>query len=291
MPLPSHSLASYRFEAIGTQWQIETTTPLSGSDRDAVQRMIEEYDRGFSRFRKDSTVRLASTPGLYELPAPAVELEPFYRRLHKLSAGRMTPLITESLEHLGYDSAYSLTPKADFRPAAEWEQSIDWQGTSLRTKAPVALDFGAAGKGQLVDLIGAELESRGITGSMVDASGDLKVRGLAAQRIALEHPYDPKLAIGVVELADGALCASASNRRAWGDGLHHVLDGATGRPVQTVVASWAVASSAMQADGLATALFFVDHAKLAEEFDFASVRVHSDGRAEVSANFTGEIFQ
>lgn len=61
--------------------------------------------------------------------------------------------------------------------------------------------------------------------------------------------------------------------------------------MQTVVASWAMAESAMLADGLATALFFVDHDVLATEFDFASVRVFSDGRAETSANFNGEIFQ
>ena len=80
--------------------------------------------------------------------------------------------------------------------------------------------------------------------------------------VGLEHPYDPARAIGIVSLGAGALCASAANRRAWGDGLHHVLDGTTGAPVRTVVASWAMAASAMVADALATALFFVDGSRL-----------------------------
>jgi thiamine biosynthesis lipoprotein len=115
----------------------------------------------------------------------------------------------------------------------------------------------------------------------VDASGDLLVRG-APQRIALEHPYDPRRAIGVVTVADEALCASAANRRAWGDGLHHVLDARTGRPVRTVVATWAIAGAAMIADAAATALFFDGGAEFAGEHGVHWVRVLSDGRAEWS---------
>ena len=58
-------------------------------------------------------------------------------------------------------------------------------------------------------------------------------------RIGLEHPYDATRAIGVVELRDGAMCASAVNRRVWGEGLHHVLDARTGLPVRTWAATWA----------------------------------------------------
>ena len=57
-------------------------------------------------------------------------------------------------------------------------------------------------------------------------------------------------------LRDGALAASAVNRRAWGDGLHHVIDALTGLPTASVVATWALAPDALHADGLATALFF-----------------------------------
>lgn len=95
----------------------------------------------------------------------------------------------------------------------------------------------------------------------------------------------------MLELADAALCASASNRRTWGDGLHHVLNGATGKPVQTVVATWAVASSTMLADALATALFFADFSTLSAEFSFSAVRIFPDGRAEISPNFEGEMFR
>ena len=74
---------------------------------------------------------------------------------------------------------------------------------------------------------------------------------------------DPYQAIGVAEMSSGAICASASNRRSWADGIresagtwHHIIDPKTGHPPGDVVATWVIAPSAMIADGLATALFF-----------------------------------
>ncbi|WP_394940781.1 FAD:protein FMN transferase [Psychromicrobium sp. YIM B11713] len=283
--------ASYRFQAIGTQWQIDTAREIDQDTRSALTVVIEDYDRAFSRFRSDSLVAQAGRyPGVHQLPAAAAELEPVYRALHRLTDGAMTPLVTASLEHLGYDAGYRLRAAPGFLPAPDWATSIEWQGSTLHTKQAVVLDFGAAGKGQLVDLLAVVLKEHGFESFIIDASGDLIACGPDSFRVALEHPYDPSSAIGVLELGDQALCASASNRRAWGDGLHHVLDGTTGKPVQTVVASWALADAALRADALATALFFTDHETLAEEFDFSSVRLFSDGRAEISANFRGEIF-
>ncbi len=96
--------------------------------------------------------------------------------------------------------------------------------------------------------------------------------------------------IGVAGLRGRALCASGVGARAWGDGLHHLLDGRTGRPARKVVATWVVADSAAVADGLATALFFTDARRLAQTFDFDYVRMYASGHAEISRDFDGELF-
>ena len=153
------------------------------------------------------------------------------------------------------------------------------------------IDVGAAGKGQLADLLAAALRYRGVSEHFIDASGDLVNSGPVPVDVGLEHPYDPGRAIGTVSLGAGALCASAANRRAWGDGLHHVLDGTTGSPVRTVVATWAMAGYAMTADALATALFFVSGSALQQEFDCSWLTVFSDGHADHSADFEGVLFQ
>ena len=156
--------------------------------------------------------------------------------------------------------------------------------------APATIDVGALGKGRLVDLVLAEVEPVAGGAVVVDGSGDLAVRG-APVRIGLEHPFDPRRAIGVATIRDGALCASAISRRAWGEGLHHVLDARTGVPVRAYAATWALAPTAMRADALATALFFDGGPELAAAWDAQWVRMRTDGRVEWSPGFDGEVFR
>ncbi|MDQ0031832.1 FAD:protein FMN transferase [Arthrobacter bambusae] len=282
---------AFSFDGIGTSWEISTPEELQEDVRAGLLGVVEDYDRSYSRFRDDSLVSaLARGPGTVTLPAGASELEGLFKTLYRLTGGAMTPLIGGSLERLGYGHDYAVRPLGHPVPAPRWEDVLVWKGAVVSSSAPVVLDIGAAGKGQLVDLLAAVLRGTGITEFLVDASGDMLHSGTEPLRVALEHPYDPTQAIGVVELHDGALCASAANRRAWGDGLHHVLDGSTGRPVETVVATWTMAATAMEADALATALFMVDPKVLAEEFEFSWLKVYSDGHAEYSAGFEGTLF-
>jgi thiamine biosynthesis lipoprotein len=233
---------------------------------------------------------MSRQPGQFQFPHEAAGLGRLYRSLYDLTAGAMTPLIGGSLERLGYDASYSLRPSGSPLAAPRWEDALEWEGTVLTTGVPLVLDIGAAGKGQLVDLLAAELRSLGHGDFLIDASGDLLHSGPDPIKVALEHPYDPARAIGTVSLSGAALCASASNRRAWGDGLHHVLDGTTGRPVTTAVATWAMADDAMVADALATALFFAPGAALEQAFDFSWLTVFSDGSAAYSPGFEGTLF-
>ena len=155
---------------------------------------------------------------------------------------------------------------------------------------PVLIDVGAAGKGYLIDLVSGVLLEQGHSEHVIDASGDLLARGDVRMRVALEHPRDPRKAIGVVELHDGALAASSSNRRAWGDGLHHVLDAVTGEPTSTVIATWALADSALIADGAATALFFDPSPDWVQRREIHYVRMFASGAAELSQSYPGELF-
>lgn len=289
--MPHPGWTDFSFDGIGTRWEISTPSPLSGALRARLLDTVADYDAAWSRFRPDSVVAAAARQaGRYVLPAGASALGPLYETLYRLSGGAMTPLIGGSLERLGYDAHYSLRRGGVPLPAPRWDEVLDWQGSVLTTRAPVVIDVGAAGKGQLADLLSAGLRDAGLEEHFIDAGGDLFNAGPAPVDVGLEHPYDRARAIGVVSLGAGALCASAANRRVWGDGLHHVLDGTTGAPVRTVVASWAMAASAMLADALATALFFVEGSRLREEFDCSWLTVYSDGPAEYSTDFEGVLF-
>ncbi|WBB67730.1 FAD:protein FMN transferase [Micromonospora sp. WMMD812] len=288
--------ATYRFAAIGATWEIVTERPLGAALRDEIQSRIAHFDHTYSRFRPDSLVsRIAEAPrgGRFTFPDDAVALFDLYDRLAVATGGAMDPLIGRRLESLGYDPVYSLRPVPQSETALRrpsWTRDVVRDGTTIVTGGPLTIDVGAAGKGLLVDLVTGLLSGAGISSCVVDASGDLRHHGPEGIRVGLEHPDDPRLVIGTIRLHGQALCASAINRRAWGAGLHHILDARTGEPVRDVVATWAIADDTMTADALATALFFTPPSRLTPTFRFCFVRVFADGRAERCGDLDGELF-
>jgi thiamine biosynthesis lipoprotein len=289
-------MSAFRFSAIGTQWQIDTGHPLPEEVLEHVCDLVEDFDRVWSRFRTDSLVtRIARAAGggRFEFPARDAEMLDLYDQLVDATDGGVDPLVGRDLELLGYDSRYSLTPDgaaiARRRGRDSWAVDVGREGFAIVTDHPVVIDVGAAGKGHLIDLVAAVLQDAGIERYVVDGSGDLRHRGPHPVVVGLEHPTLPDRVIGTVALQDAALCASATSRRAWGDGLHHVLDGRTGRPVRDVIATWVIAVDAVVADALATALFVADPAAL-RSFAFSWVRMFTDGRVQWSNDFTGEMF-
>lgn len=281
---------AWGFEAIGTAWQIDTPEPLASDVRAAVLDRIDEFDQVWSRFRPDSLVsQIASEAGRWTMPAEAEGLLGLYAALGDATDGAVNPLVGRTLSDLGYDAAYSLVPADVPADIPSWS-TLELDAGILTTTEPVLIDVGAAGKGLLVDEV-ARIVAPQTQQFTVDASGDLLHGGSTPLRVALEHPLDASRAIGIAEIAPGdALCASATNRRSWGDGLHHVIDARTGRPTDDVVATWVVAGSCLLADGLATAHFFGDPALLMERFEHQFVRMHADGRVQWSPDFPGEIF-
>lgn len=283
--------STWRFEAIGTVWEIETSSMLTAAARHAVESVIGAFDLDWSRFREDSLVSaLARGAGVVPAPPDAADMLAAYVALSEATDGAVNPLVGASLERLGYDAGYRLAPSGPPLAAPrDWRELLAWTDETMLLTEPALLDVGALGKGRLVDAV-LDVVAQWTEGDVVvDAGGDLVARG-APVRIGLEHPYDPTRAIGVVELRDGALCASAANRRAWGDGLHHVLDARTGEPVRTVVATWAMAPTTMRADAIATALFFEGGERLALGWDVEWVRMLSDGRVEYSPGSRAELF-
>lgn len=295
------------FAATGTRWEILTTAPLPLGLRDRLVTLSDSFEDVWSRFRPGSLVRRAADGGLgagpldLDLPPGSAVLLDLYDRLHRATGGRVDPLVGADLVELGYDPEYSFVVRRGaaarvgaVHGRATWAQTVRHDGDRLHLARPVLIDVGAAGKGFLADLIARELHESGTGAFVVDGSGDLLVSSPEPVRIGLEDPRAPGRAVGAVSLTDAAVCASATGRRSWGGGLHHVLDARTGLPVRGVLATWAVAATCAEADGLATALFVAAPETLARaglRYNFALMR--TDGSAAVSRGFAdlpGEIF-
>ena len=285
----------FEFQAIGTHWRIEITDALAPSGRErllsAIRERVESFEQTYSRFRPTSTVSdIARAAGAYRLPDDAGPMLDLYKKLYDLTDGSFTPLIGQVLVDAGYDPAYSLAPKTMTVPPT-WDQALDWQRPDLIVKKPVQLDFGAAGKGYIVDLVGQLMSESGVRSFMINAGGDILCRDAEgkAQRIGLEHPERKDEVIGVASIANRSICGSAGNRRAWAN-FHHTIDPHTLMSPKHIRAIWTVAETTMLADALTTCLYFVSPDKLLQTFAFEYLIVRNDYSIERSPAFPAELF-
>ena len=277
---------TWSFTATGCPWRVLTRRALPPGARGQVLELVDAYEGVWSRFREDSLVSRAArgevgglgeagtrgTPGpvVLDLPRGSGRMLALYDLLHRASAGRIDPLVGADLVELGYDPAYSFTVRDG------------------------ALHRLGARRGRLTwGQVRRDGDRLTLPEVVVDASGDLVVRSGTPVRLGLEEPGSPGRVIGVVTLRRGALAASGVSERAWGEGLHHVLDALTGLPVRDVLATWAVAGTCAQADGIATALFLTPPQQLAAaglRYDFVLER--ADATVLTSRTFPrlGELF-
>ncbi|KAA8825053.1 FAD:protein FMN transferase [Bifidobacterium reuteri] len=266
--------------ALGTGLLLHTDAALNDGIRDRIGTFIDTYESALSRFRGDSTVgrmRTAAHGGTFDFPEWCGPLFDLYDRLFDATDGAIDPCVGEDLIRLGYDAAYSFTVEPGafgtdddatsndttgntgnggrlrdsghlgaLHGRATWRDDVERHGTTLITHQPVALDFGACGKGYLVDLIAGMLEAAHAVPQpvqyVIDAGGDLLTHTNTPITIAMEDPADPTRAVGAAELRSGAFCASAPSRRHWGEAaghqLHHLLNAIDGLPVDEVAATW-----------------------------------------------------
>ena len=154
------------FEAIGTLWNIDLYD-LDNQDilkiSNLIKARIELFDKTYSRFRPDSLIsEMGKISGTYRLPEDAKEMIDLYRRMFDATSGKVTPLIGQVLVDAGYDANYSLTPKPKISPAKLWSEVIEYNFPNITLKEPAVLDFGAIGKGYLIDIISNLLSQNGI---------------------------------------------------------------------------------------------------------------------------------
>lgn len=285
-------MATWRFDAIGVPWAIDTPEELPESLRHRISDRIERFDATYSRFRDDSLVAtLSRTPGTYTFPDDITALVDIYRQLFVATSGTLNPLVGPALDHWGYDASYRLIPaEGTPPPIPAFSDMLTLEGTTLTAPRPLGLDIGAVGKGYLADCVAELLMEEGLDQGIVDASGDMRHLGGPPERVGLEHPDHPDRVVGAVALEAMSLAASSPSRRTWAPGVHHILDALTGLPTSGIRASWVLAEDCAVADGVATALFTTAPERLEEYFAFHWVVLDADGRLNYSNNFPGEVY-
>lgn len=142
-------------------------------------------------------------------------------------------------------------------------------------------------KGWALDRAAERLEAHGVSNFMLNAGGDVVVRGRPAPaeqwRVGIQHPWRRDKVAAVVEVEDQAVATSGCYEL--GD---HIIDPRTGKPAQGLVAVTIIGDDAALADARATAAMVRGRDGLDElaNAGIAAMAIGDDARVTVTEPFS-----
>ncbi len=283
----------FNFEGIGTYWTISYFDKDDALDQSIVD-IVEDFDHKYSRFRIDSILySLKDKKGVFKVGEEFVNILKLYFEFYFYTKGSFTPLVGITLEDLGYDKSYSFVPNKYLRSVPPLDASIKiLSRDTIEVLKPVTLDFGALGKGFLIDKIYDFLISKNIDEFIINGGGDIRFfsKSNTYTEIALEHPINPNLAIGIYRLQSGkSICASSRVKRVW-KGHSHIIDLSSKSSSDEFIASWVVADNATIADALATIALLSNSADYKFPYTFKLLLIGSKQDAVFSDGFKNCLF-
>ncbi len=289
----------FSYNSMGTTWEITVWDDIDEVTLENLKceifEMSDAFDNTYSRFIKTSLVwKISEKAGIYEVPPDFLHMLSLYIDFYEPSEKKLNPLIGFTISDLGYDEHYSLIPKKDIRNTPDlFDAVLIIDESHIKTNQTVLFDFGALGKGYFVDKIADFLKEKNINRFLVNGSGDIYYSGGKSHKepikVGLEHPHDPSLVIGSIEIDEGAMCASGINRRKW-ENYHHVIDPHTNTSIgEEIVATWVIAKNAALTDALASCLFFVPPEALSK-YQFEYVIMNNENKVKTSHGWNGELF-
>lgn len=255
---------SYRFEALGTKWELIFDEPIKKLDKNKLKLLISTFENNYSRFNPQSLVSLYDSEKKSIQSQEFLELLNFGKKLEIKSEGYFTLQAGKYLSKLGY-------------------------GTGKQN-----LDFGAYGKGWLIDIVAQYLKENSFTYFLINAGGDIfatKKADESSWTVALEHPQDSSLAIGTIQLKNQSISASSPFKRKWKTG-NHLINGNTGSSITEQKAVFTLATEAKKSDAIATILN-ITPINLAEKISHSynvEFLIIENNRIYRSPHFTGTLF-
>lgn len=275
-------LATARWRALGTSVHLLTNDLDMPRARASVERLLDEVDGAYSRFRTDSELQVVqATPGRDARVSPLLALAiETALRVARQTNGAVDPTIGRALRAIGYDHDFArLAERGDpihvrLVPVPGWRAiRFDARRRTLRVPTGVELDLGSSGKALAADLAAAAALANSPTGGvLVSLGGDIATAGRAplggwCVLAAEDSETSPDATGEVVAIDGGALATSSTRVRRWrsADGvvLHHLIDPRTGGPVD---GPWrtasVVADRCVDANAAATAAIVLGEAAI-----------------------------
>ena len=173
---------------------------------------------------------------------------------------------------------------------------VDGQTVTL---AKGAIDLGGIAKGYIADRVATVLKEKGVRSALIDLGGNIVALGDKAGapfRIGIKDPSATDSLCAIIEKSDMSVVTSGIYERGFDkDGVryHHLLDPATGMPIQNTLASVSVVcETSADADALSTACFVMGEERaraLIESLDgVEALFVRRDGTIATTTGLTYE---
>ncbi len=218
---------------------------------EAVERVVDEFDRACSRFRSDSELS-----GINRAAGRAVRVSPLMVeatlagiRGAELTDGDVDPTLGSALVSLGYDRDFELgltgrgalpSSVRSFAAVPGWRTlRVDPEAGTVAVGAGVSLDLGATAKALAADHAALRALDAARCGVLVSLGGDIATAGEPPAdgwqvRVTDDHRSGVDAPGQWITIRSGGLATSSTAVRRWrsvdDQPIHHLLDPATGLP-------------------------------------------------------------
>jgi thiamine biosynthesis lipoprotein ApbE len=274
-------VASYEFHhenVLGTSLDLHLTANGIEAARHAESQVLAEIDRfngifstyksdsEFSRWQQSAAVPARLSPELLQVLAASDQWR-------QRSGGAFNPA-AESLSRLWRRAAERRQTPSPAELAAGVEQASlrHWRlepPAGMATRLSTApLNLNAIAKGYIIDrCCQAAQRCNGVRGVVVNIGGDLAARGTISQQVDIADPFHPAenaAPLSQLRLSNRALATSGNYHRGFvvaGRRHSHIVDPRSGQPADHVASASVLATSAMDADALATICCVLDPAE------------------------------
>jgi len=263
--------------AMGTRFELVLEAGGERALRSAGEAAMEEIARwhgllsAFDRASVVSRLNRAAYAGPVPVPPEIVALLRWCVEASQATGGAFNPAVGHMMRAAGFrgDTADGPADGQQQGPGVRvLRDDIELTTTHVRFTRPIALDFGAVGKGWALDHAASVLREHGVTRALVHGGTSSIVTIGGPWRVALDDA-------GVIDLSDASLGVSAPSGRTVGlgaDARGHILDPRTGRSATTLGAA-VTGPSAAVCDAWSTALV-VDPSLAADSAFPAGYRAH-----------------
>lgn len=236
--------------ALGTSMRVVVTDAEHAEPAGAaVRRVVMDIDACCSRFREDSELsRLNALAGHEAKVSPLLaDALAAAMRGAELSGGAVAPTVGSAVKAAGYSVDFANVPRAGepitvvARPVPGWRRIRFHRATrNVSIPAGVELDLGSTAKAFAAD-IAAQAAADAINGAavLVSLGGDVAIGGAAPPdrwhiQVADDSDAPPDPTAETIAVSSGGVATSSITVRRWTRGgveMHHIIDPATGSPV------------------------------------------------------------